>query len=157
MCVQLSTCQPPPAPPAGQSHQQPCWSMFPFTFAHHSCHTRIHVSPGFYMPPTPDTICQLATLTVYPNMRTPAATIPQDFQVFGYARSKMTDAEFREMIANTLTCRIDARWAGGEADPYSCLHACLRVLSRLCTTQHSKPAAFLDCTWRISSCCVTTC
>jgi glucose-6-phosphate 1-dehydrogenase len=33
----------------------------------------------------------------------------QDFQVFGYARTKMTDAEFRDMIASTLTCRIDAR------------------------------------------------
>lgn len=34
----------------------------------------------------------------------------QDFQVFGYARSKMTDEDFREMIASTLTCRIDARY-----------------------------------------------
>jgi len=33
----------------------------------------------------------------------------QDFQVFGYARSKMSDEQFREMIASTLTCRIDAR------------------------------------------------
>lgn len=35
--------------------------------------------------------------------------LPADFQVFGYARSKMTDAEFRELIESTLTCRIDAR------------------------------------------------
>lgn len=33
----------------------------------------------------------------------------QNFQVFGYARSKMTDAEFREMITATLTCRVNAR------------------------------------------------
>jgi hypothetical protein len=28
--------------------------------------------------------------------------------VFGYARSKMTDEEFRDLIMATLTCRIDA-------------------------------------------------
>lgn len=33
----------------------------------------------------------------------------QNFQVFGYARSKMTDAEFRDMITSTLTCRVNAR------------------------------------------------
>jgi glucose-6-phosphate 1-dehydrogenase len=33
----------------------------------------------------------------------------QDFQVFGYARSKLSDAEFRNLIESTLTCRIDAR------------------------------------------------
>lgn len=33
----------------------------------------------------------------------------QDFQLFGYARSKMTDDEFRTLIGSTLTCRIDAR------------------------------------------------
>uniref|UniRef100_A0A7S3VJR9 Glucose-6-phosphate 1-dehydrogenase n=1 Tax=Dunaliella tertiolecta TaxID=3047 RepID=A0A7S3VJR9_DUNTE len=35
--------------------------------------------------------------------------LPPDFQLFGYARSKMTDEEFRDLIGNTLTCRIDAR------------------------------------------------
>lgn len=33
----------------------------------------------------------------------------QEFHIFGFARSKMTDAEFRNMIAGTLTCRIHAR------------------------------------------------
>jgi len=35
--------------------------------------------------------------------------LPKDFQVFGYARSKMTDAEFRTLIESTLTCRINAK------------------------------------------------
>ncbi|KAF8072377.1 G6PD2 [Scenedesmus sp. PABB004] len=41
--------------------------------------------------------------------------LPQDFQVFGYARSKMSDAEFRELIAGTLTCRVNARERCAEA------------------------------------------
>lgn len=35
--------------------------------------------------------------------------LPPHFQIFGYARSKMTDEQFREMISATLSCRIDAR------------------------------------------------
>ncbi|WVZ84219.1 hypothetical protein U9M48_031273 [Paspalum notatum var. saurae] len=31
------------------------------------------------------------------------------FTIFGYARSKMTDAELRNMVSKTLTCRIDKR------------------------------------------------
>lgn len=41
--------------------------------------------------------------------------LPKNFQIFGYARSKMTDAEFRDLIARTLTCRIDARAKCAEA------------------------------------------
>ena len=33
----------------------------------------------------------------------------QNFMVFGYARTKMTDDELRNMISRTLTCRID-KW-----------------------------------------------
>ncbi|XP_063950429.1 glucose-6-phosphate 1-dehydrogenase, chloroplastic isoform X2 [Daucus carota subsp. sativus] len=33
--------------------------------------------------------------------------LPKNFLVFGYARTKMTDDELRNMISNTLTCRID--------------------------------------------------
>lgn len=33
----------------------------------------------------------------------------QHFTIFGYARSKMTDAELRNMVSKTLTCRIDKR------------------------------------------------
>lgn len=33
----------------------------------------------------------------------------QHFTVYGYARSKMTDAELRTMVSKTLTCRIDKR------------------------------------------------
>ncbi|KIY96886.1 glucose-6-phosphate 1-dehydrogenase [Monoraphidium neglectum] len=35
--------------------------------------------------------------------------LPPNVQFYGYARTKMTDAAFREMIGNTLACRIDAR------------------------------------------------
>lgn len=41
--------------------------------------------------------------------------LPENFQVFGYARTKMTDAEFRNLIAGTLTCRVDARERCAEA------------------------------------------
>ena len=32
--------------------------------------------------------------------------LPKNFAVYGYARSKMTDDEFRELIAGSLTCRL---------------------------------------------------
>lgn len=35
--------------------------------------------------------------------------LPKHFTVFGYARSKLTDEELRDMISKTLTCRIDKR------------------------------------------------
>ncbi|EOA39290.1 hypothetical protein CARUB_v10012299mg, partial [Capsella rubella] len=35
--------------------------------------------------------------------------LPEHFTIFGYARSKMTDAELRDMVSKTLTCRIDKR------------------------------------------------
>ncbi|KAJ1390942.1 hypothetical protein SESBI_37044 [Sesbania bispinosa] len=35
--------------------------------------------------------------------------LPENFLVFGYARTKMTDEELRNMISQTLTCRIDKR------------------------------------------------
>ncbi|KAF7013585.1 hypothetical protein CFC21_027654 [Triticum aestivum] len=35
--------------------------------------------------------------------------LPKHFSIFGYARSKMTDAELRDMVSKTLTCRIDKR------------------------------------------------
>ncbi|PNH06867.1 Glucose-6-phosphate 1-dehydrogenase, chloroplastic [Tetrabaena socialis] len=34
--------------------------------------------------------------------------LPPEFHIFGYARSKMTDEEFRDVIASTLTCRVSA-------------------------------------------------
>uniref|UniRef100_A0A2P2L362 Glucose-6-phosphate 1-dehydrogenase n=1 Tax=Rhizophora mucronata TaxID=61149 RepID=A0A2P2L362_RHIMU len=40
--------------------------------------------------------------------------LPKHFTVFGYARSKMTDAELRNMVSKTLTCRIDKRENCGE-------------------------------------------
>nr|QXV29858.1 G6PDH2 [Aquilaria sinensis] len=35
--------------------------------------------------------------------------LPENFTVFGYARTKLTDDELRNMICGTLTCRIDKR------------------------------------------------
>ncbi|KAK4414946.1 Glucose-6-phosphate 1-dehydrogenase, chloroplastic [Sesamum alatum] len=35
--------------------------------------------------------------------------LPEHFTIFGYARSKMTDAELRNIVSRTLTCRIDKR------------------------------------------------
>ncbi|XP_043693676.1 glucose-6-phosphate 1-dehydrogenase, chloroplastic-like [Telopea speciosissima] len=35
--------------------------------------------------------------------------LPEHFTIFGYARSKMSDEELRNMISKTLTCRIDNR------------------------------------------------
>ncbi|GLT38851.1 hypothetical protein SLA2020_130700 [Shorea laevis] len=35
--------------------------------------------------------------------------LPKHFTIYGYARSKMTDAELRNMVSRTLTCRIDKR------------------------------------------------
>ncbi|GLT73294.1 hypothetical protein SLA2020_451630 [Shorea laevis] len=40
--------------------------------------------------------------------------LPKHFTVCGYARSKMTDAELRNMVSKTLTCRIDKRENCGE-------------------------------------------
>ncbi|XP_021653287.2 glucose-6-phosphate 1-dehydrogenase, chloroplastic isoform X1 [Hevea brasiliensis] len=35
--------------------------------------------------------------------------LPENFTVFGFARTKLTDEELRNMISKTLTCRIDKR------------------------------------------------
>lgn len=40
--------------------------------------------------------------------------LPEHFTIFGYARSKMTDEELRNMVSKTLTCRIDKRENCGE-------------------------------------------
>ncbi|XP_059282495.1 glucose-6-phosphate 1-dehydrogenase, chloroplastic [Lycium ferocissimum] len=35
--------------------------------------------------------------------------LPENFVVFGYSRTKMSDEELRNMISRTLTCRVDQR------------------------------------------------
>ncbi|KAL3656004.1 Glucose-6-phosphate 1-dehydrogenase [Castilleja foliolosa] len=40
--------------------------------------------------------------------------LPEHFTIFGYARSKMNDADLRDMVSRTLTCRIDKRDNCGE-------------------------------------------
>ncbi|CAI5459752.1 unnamed protein product [Closterium sp. Yama58-4] len=44
--------------------------------------------------------------------------LPQHFQIFGYARSKMDDAQLRELISTTLTCRIDKSDECGDKMDY---------------------------------------
>lgn len=41
--------------------------------------------------------------------------LPPNFSVWGYARSSMTDAEFRESISRSLTCRVAAGASCGDA------------------------------------------
>ncbi|KDO35925.1 hypothetical protein CISIN_1g038626mg, partial [Citrus sinensis] len=36
--------------------------------------------------------------------------LPEDFTVFGYARTKLTDEELRNVIRKTLTCGIDKKY-----------------------------------------------
>ena len=54
--------------------------------------------------------------------------LPQDFAVMGFARSKMTDDEFRELICENLTCRVDLKCARPLpcAAPGSRAHAAAR-------------------------------
>ncbi|CAO2828963.1 unnamed protein product [Amaranthus hypochondriacus] len=40
--------------------------------------------------------------------------LPKHFTIYGYARSKMTDEELRNMVGKTLTCRIDKSENCGE-------------------------------------------
>ncbi|CAM6129825.1 unnamed protein product [Calypogeia fissa] len=40
--------------------------------------------------------------------------LPKHFTIFGYARSKMTHQELRDMVVGTLTCRIDQRENCGD-------------------------------------------
>jgi glucose-6-phosphate 1-dehydrogenase len=42
--------------------------------------------------------------------------LPHNFTIFGFARSKMSDAEFRDMAARTLTCRYGEDDNGGCED-----------------------------------------
>lgn len=43
-------------------------------------------------------------------MIVPCNRIIQNFNVFGYSRTKMNDEELRNMISTTLTCRVDKRY-----------------------------------------------
>lgn len=40
--------------------------------------------------------------------------LPENFTVFGYSRTKMNDEELRNMISETLTCRVDKRENCGD-------------------------------------------
>lgn len=40
--------------------------------------------------------------------------LPQNFSVFGFARSKMSDEEFREYIGSNLTCRLSDKEQCGD-------------------------------------------
>ena len=50
--------------------------------------------------------------------------LPEHFHIYGYARSKMSDTEFREYISGSLTCRLSAKEeCGGKMDLF--LQRCL--------------------------------
>lgn len=43
----------------------------------------------------------------------------QYFTIYGYARSKMTDEEFRDLISESLTCRLtDGEGCGQNMDNF---------------------------------------
>ena len=44
------------------------------------------------------------------NLQFQVLNVLQNFIIFGYARTKMTDEELRNTISKTLTCRIDKRY-----------------------------------------------
>jgi glucose-6-phosphate 1-dehydrogenase len=45
--------------------------------------------------------------------------LPQNFRIYGYARSKMCDDAFRDLIAGSLTCRLnDASDCGKKMDEF---------------------------------------
>jgi len=79
--------------------------------------------------------------------------LPKDFQVFGYARTKMSDEEFKNMILNTLSCRIDARERCAEAmerflarcfyqaGPYNAAEGFQELDQRLMDLEAAKPRA----------------
>lgn len=62
--------------------------------------TQAHVMRG--------TTGDLARKKIYPALFAlyVEGVLPPHFQVMGYARSPMTDAEFREYIMSNLTCRV---------------------------------------------------
>lgn len=40
--------------------------------------------------------------------------LPEHFHIYGYARSKMSDVEFREYIGGSLTCRLSEKDKCGD-------------------------------------------
>ena len=45
--------------------------------------------------------------------------LPENFSVYGYARSKMSDEEFRDYIGGSLTCRVtDEDSCGDKYDTF---------------------------------------
>eukprot|EP00878_Enallax_costatus_P011921 GHUV01012445.1.p1 GENE.GHUV01012445.1~~GHUV01012445.1.p1 ORF type:complete len:575 (+),score=103.39 GHUV01012445.1:290-2014(+) len=79
--------------------------------------------------------------------------LPENFQIFGYARSKMSDEEFRNMIEATLTCRVNARERCAEAQevflkrcfyqsgPYDAPDGFKQLSTRLSELEAIKPRA----------------
>lgn len=71
--------------------------------------------------------------------------LTENVQVFGYARSKMSDEQFREVIARTLACRVDAK--------ERCADAMDRFLSK-CYYQagaYDTPAGYQELDRRMTS------
>jgi glucose-6-phosphate 1-dehydrogenase len=64
-------------------------------------------------------------------------TLPADFAILGFARSAMSDAQFRDSISDSLTCRVAAR--------ENCAAAQAEFLARCfyCQGQYDEPASFV--------------
>ncbi|KAL7216442.1 hypothetical protein ACSBR1_028392 [Camellia fascicularis] len=71
--------------------------------------------------------------------------LPENFSVFGYARTEMTDEELRNMISQTLTCRIDKREnCGNKMDQF--LKRCFYHFGQYNSEEHFSE---LDCKLKI--------
>ena len=44
--------------------------------------------------------------------------MPKNFHIYGFARSNMSDDEFRDLIAASLTCRVDQKEDCGDKMEY---------------------------------------
>ncbi len=78
----------------------------------------------------------------------------QEFKVFGYARSKMSNEEFRTLINNTLTCRIDAKYVNLVADSRYVLVCCItrevQSPAAVCSAKSGVQSLKVECSARCS-------
>jgi len=83
--------------------------------------------------------------------------LPEHFHIYGYARSKMSDAEFREYIGGSLTCRLAEKDKCGDkmglfldrclyhAGQYAEKGDFAALAERLAGTEQARGAAGLCC------------
>lgn len=86
-----------------------------------SCSCWLAVTAGMACPAG-----DLARKKIYPSLFALyyEGHLPEHFHIYGFARSKMSDSEFREYISGSLTCRLSAKEeCGGKMDLF--LQRCL--------------------------------